>query len=681
MTLEGTKNLKYQYYRELLSDIIKYYRGCTFYEINKRKSVETKETLENWNRTEIYYQRKFFDNTKTQLENIQLFITTNNIGMNYTEYNSYLVELRLKLLALGVTVSAFELRLYDSFDILHSTSSSTTNLDASFIREAKSVIKKEFNFISNTMTPEYYQTMKYFNDLFLFLLIVRSAFKVFAKISDGYIFSDTENEYLLNNFFLSFGFTFYDKIPKSLKANFALSLLKLYKTKGSYENIFTLMKALNKTYNVYAIYAVKLPNVTYKSFPYVAPTYGLTLSSNVYLYSKVEEIKFSNSQYRTALFKVKLEEGVNPDVTFLNLAKTGTQVEVDAASITYNEIMGKDETWLATPDDIFRDYDGFWLKTKYHYVENRLDLESQTILLSLVEVVSRYLSSAIKFSSGDVEDIELKQVVALLNSITLKVLERSSASVGSLLTEQPRTGIYSIFSLAEITTKVASITNISELNSFFNEAKQRIISRGNDKGNLLSNDPVIINLPTGVSQTYSNLMSSVDNFNILMSLNAQSDIEQHYEKTLRVIEDMLNQIEITLVSSNLPFVKIMRYFKSFYSKIIPQSNEEGLYFYEGRPTEGHKQFHGQIALNGELTLREQWSFCEEPYYMRFEQPYNNSITYSATPTHLYKPPSIVCSIAPQDTNIGKMVSLVPVGVGSTTVKGSFTKETVYIIKG
>ena len=601
--------------QKFLANIFFYYQNIIFKNPLKVKKYESQKTEENWLKYEILYY-KVQENELTISENLFKYPVLNN----YVEENTYLIELRELLLTEGLTISAQEIRFVKDNTVLGLKNFDDINLDYTFRNNANEIFRKEADYMYSTVSPRYYSEIENFYYLFDLILKFRCVIKLFSDSIDESLNINTIDPYLLNNFFLSNGFTLGLEIPTHLKANFALSLFKIYETKGTYQSFFEILTALNANYPIFSIYLLRMKNIEGNEEFRAIKIPVVTKDSNPYDYLK----RILNTY-----------KGSELDNILRNL------------SITNEEISNLDPKWQTNLVELLDYSDGLQIiKTNYHYIELSRNLKEVKMLWSLADIISRYISEDIILSTNKIESVNLKQIIALLNSLSFKAMD-ISINIEEFSSKKALNRVASFFTLDEIKTEASKIRTTKDLSIFFGKARKLISKKMEYDYTKQYYDPSLyfLDIPEETAEKYKDLLQSVDMFNDLVAITTSSAALEFYDELIFSIDDLLYQLELPSVTTNIvPIDKILNYFSTFYSTLLTHRNE-GQQFLEFNYGHRHEKVIGLIDMRGEelgfITYEDDYAYKNKSsdfilnFYFKDEVPlhlkdrmYKNLVVFS-----------------------------------------------------
>jgi len=527
-----------------MTQAFSYFQNTIFKNPLKVKKFETQLSEENWLKYEIlYYQVQRSD--LTVQENLDTFPSLRT----YTEENTYLVELRNAIIDEGFFLTAQEIRFAKDNTVLSLKNFNDLELGFAYRDTANQIFRKEADYMYSTVSPRYYTEIENFYFLFDLILKFRSAIKLYTEMVDESLNINTIDPYILNNFFLSNGFTLGLDIPPHLKANFALSLFKMYETKGTYNSFFEIFNALNINYPIYAIYLLKMKNNLLVDEFRAIKIPVAAADSNPYDYLKRILDTYKNEELDNILRNI---------------------------SVTDAEIEALDPRWGTNLTELLTLTDGLQIiKTNYHFIEISRNLKEVTLLWSLADILSRYVRDDILLSTSKIERVNLKQIVALLNSLVFKALDVST-NVESFVSQRELNRVASYYSLEEIKAKAAAIRNVDDMALFFKEAKARIKKQSAYDVKKYYYDPnlSLIDVPVETQIEYKDLLKSVDMFNDLVAITSSSVTLEFFDELIYSLDDLFYQINLPSTTTQLlPVEKMLNYFKTFYSTILTYRTE------------------------------------------------------------------------------------------------------------
>lgn len=527
-----------------MSQAFNYYQNVIFKNPLKVKKFETQSSEENWLKYEIlYYQVQ--QNELTIKENIDKFL----ILKGYVEENNYLIELRNKILAQGFSITAQEIRFAKDNTILALSNFNDLSLDFSVRAIADKIFRNEADYMYSTVSPKYYSEIENFYFLFDLILKFRSSIKLYTEMVDESLNINTIDPYILNNFFLSNGFSLGLDIPTHLKANFALSLFKMYETKGTYTSFFEIFKALNINYPIFSIYLLRMKNELSTDEFRAIKIPVLTSDSNPYDYLKRILNTYKDEELNSILRNI---------------------------SVTNAELEALDPKWGTNFTELLDLTDGLQIiKTNYHFIEVSRNLKEITLLWSLADVISRYIRDDIILSTSKIENVNLKQIIALLNSLIFKTLD-VSVNVQQFVANRELNRIGCYYTLDEIKAKAENINNVTDLANFFQEAKEFIETKNVYDANAYYYDPKLnmLDIPAETQVEYGDLLNSVDMFNDLVSITSSTIALEFFDELIYNLDDLFYQINLPSSTTQLlPVEKLLNYFKTFYSTILTYRTE------------------------------------------------------------------------------------------------------------
>ena len=530
--------------QKLMTQAFNYYQNVIFKNPLKVKKFETQKSEENWLKYEILYY-KVQQNELTIKENIDNFLSLKG----YIEENDYLIELRNIILAQGFSITAQEIRFAKDNTVLALSNFNDLSLDFSVRSTADKIFRNEADYMYSTVSPRYYTEIENFYFLFDLILKFRSSIKLYTEMIDESLNINTIDPYILNNFFLSNGFSLGLDIPPHLKANFALSLFKMYETKGTYTSFFEIFKALNVRYPIYSIYLLRMKNELKKDEFRAIKIPVATSDANPYDYLKRILNTYKGEDLNNILRNI---------------------------SVTNEELVSLDPKWGTNLTELLDLTDGLQIiKTNYHFIEVSRNLKEVTLLWSLADIISRYIKEDIVLSTSKIEQVNLKQIIALLNSLVFKALDVST-NVEQFVSQRELNRVASYYSLEEIKEKASKIKNVNDLANFFKEAKSVIKLKTAYNVNKYYYDPDlnILDIPAETQIEYKDLLGAVDMFNDLVAITSSTITLEFFDELIYSLDDLFYQINLPSTTTQLlPIEKLLNYFKTFYSTIITYRTE------------------------------------------------------------------------------------------------------------
>jgi len=580
-----------------LTDILSFLTKSIFLEQLKLEYYETDKSEEKWKKLELRFHNKYIDDPRNltmseKIAEVLADLSANNPYKYFSDENTYMIDLKERLGEHGIYVTFFELRMTDPYAMLKAD---TTFYDTSsaVLDEARLMIMEDYDYIFTSYNNKYYKDIDFYNKFLHFILIIFVAFKTYNNHTVSEITLSQTNERILNNYMDSYGFIFFSEIPKPLKSAFALSMFELYRNKGSYNNINKLIKLFRKKYEVFSIYF------------YVEPLKLIYFNDN-------HQYAFEPVAARTLLFRdvsfadiraVKVPISPEPDteITFNKIMKMKTNGEnIDEYIVNYKTIIDNDNQWQMSVEElgqVLKDHS--YIKTKYHYLDASVDFEAESYLLSLATIVCRWLPDTIEFSNGKIEKFKLRQIIAMLVSISSKI-HRIDYDILNLVSEPQRDRVASTFTQEELKERVSGITSMYELKLFFDLAREDYTAQKECRIREECRE-TFIDVDAGKNVSYDVLfMNNKLAFNELRDINNMQEMLLFYDEIFNSLIIIFDFLGINLSQYQLRIIDYLEYFSTYRSKFINENSNDTEPLF-AKPDIHEPKYHN---INGILTISE-----------------------------------------------------------------------------
>jgi hypothetical protein len=318
---------------------------------------ETADTFNNWIiEKENFY--KNYDPSITLEENILRHES------EYQELNSYVIDLVNKAnekngKQINGTIKPHHVRLLPDYYLL--AWSNSVVISDKITNRYKELLIEEAEYLKNVYYNFQFENSLFYIYLAGFLINMSVIIKIMAEYNYTSITLDLLDSYILNNFLVSNGFFLYDKVPLYKKSKFALNLIKLYRTKGSFENMKLISNLL--TENGLKVYSVYLFFDEERWIDDDRPS----VVSGYYKFLKVDTEAGETFQYVVSNPSLRKQRELN-----------------------YNDVVDGDNTWKASERDLF-EADIKFIKTKYFVIESIRDFKDYSDRLTYLYNNLKYM--------------------------------------------------------------------------------------------------------------------------------------------------------------------------------------------------------------------------------------------------------------------------------------------------
>lgn len=511
------------------------------------EKVETFESRQAANILINYFYEEFYREEFSYAENIERF-KTSPMYEDYQEQNEYIAYLENLLSLYEIDITFIEIRLADPFTIFYYDKKNTPlAVHTSFARE----LVQEYEYQKINFLPTMYKEEELFISMFRFSLMISTVLRVIKEDSDKRIDLDTNDIQLLDNFILSYGFVLNGLLKDSIKAKFALSLHKLFRTKGSFTNI----KEINQLFN-----------------------YSELIVYNLYLFFD-EELWITNGSPadKTGYFFFLA----------VNEMEGETVAEVYDHENIFNErkrlfqkIIENDNTWLATENDLYDEGIKF-IKSKYFFVEDKRTVELMTDGMSLLSNIARRLESTgrsdqFRFSFEPLANTDLFTMLKYYIFTANRLIHNNPIppnQIFDITTKTSDTDRNLVFTGFDNTDNfysfVDGITDKDDLISKFEEKIQEITelrSRRKDYRVNLNNLACPVDKINCIS--FELQLDNVFNFQAIRDETIPAKIRSNYENADSMNSELLNGFGIVHLDNKGAFYETINFFKTFFSKML-----------------------------------------------------------------------------------------------------------------
>lgn len=546
---------------KLLTTLLKYVSTIVVKDEILAEQVETYKSQQNADVMLNYFYDEFYDENLTMKENLNNF-ESHPVYQNYKEMNEYISYIKEILELHSVNMSYIEIRKSEPFEVLYYDSSLVSlQLHQQFTKE----LVAEYEYQKLNFLPEAYKDSDLFTSMFRFSLMISTILRVLKLRAEERITISTEDIKLLDNFILSYGFVLNGLLSDSVKARFAVSLHKLFRTKGSFTNLAEISNIFNfsdtSIFNLYLIFDEKR---------WIANNSPAD-KTGYYYFLAVNEMKgetfpkvFNDELLRTERIK------------------------------DYDFITDLDNSWMTTENELFDNGISF-VKSKYFFVADERTIQTMTDAMSLMSNIAKRLKitgriNDFKYSIEPLNDTDLYTIIKYHVFMTNKVIDKEFDYLMSTA-DQDRQSVFTGFSSKEeFYNFVDNIVDKKDLVIKFEEKLDEInlkrdalqFNRLVEKGKVRGDDGFttwqdlfknFADLPISVTQSSFNyLLSGINAYDSIKDSRLDSNIREQYEESVSMNSQLLTNFGTINLDNKGSFYQTIEYFRTFYSKMLFEDN-------------------------------------------------------------------------------------------------------------